>query len=327
MLVKYFELKKKNIAANKFFLIHGSNQGLKDEIVQDYLQPALPTKKFKYDESEILKDVDNFKYNIFNKSFFENEKLIIINRVSNKIFEIIEEIILKKVDGIFLILVSEMMDKKSKLRSFFEKNNDTICIPVYEDSIQSLNNIIREFTRNKKLNISQQIINIIIERAAGDRIHIKNELEKIENFAKNKKIDINDILRITNLSENYDISELVNNCLSKNKIKIIKILNENNFSSDDCILILRTFLIKLKRLIKLHKNLQSDNQNIENIINSFKPAIFWKEKEDIKKQIKFLDYDKTKKLISEINLIELQIKKDPNSSLILTTDFVVSHTY
>lgn len=327
MLVKYFELKKKNIKANRFFLIHGNNQGLKDEIIQDYLQPTLPARKLKYDESEILKNIDNFKDNVFNKSFFENEKLIIINRVSNKIFEIIKEIIEKKVDGVFLILVSEIMDKKSKLRSFFEKSANTICVPVYEDNVQSLNNIIQEFARNKKINISQQIINIIIERAAGDRIHIKNELEKIENFTKNKKININDVLKITNLSENYDISELVNNCLSKNKIKIIKILNENNFSSEDCILILRTFIIKLKRLIKLHKNLQSNNQNIENVMNSFKPAIFWKEKEDIKKQIKFLDYKKTKKLISKVNQIELQIKKNPNASLNLTTDFVVSHTH
>ena len=130
MLVKYFELKKKNIKANRFFLIHGNNQGLKDEIIQDYLQPTLPARKLKYDESEILKNIDNFKDNVFNKSFFENEKLIIINRVSNKIFEIIKEIIEKKVDGVFLILVSEIMDKKSKLRSFFEKSANTICVPV-----------------------------------------------------------------------------------------------------------------------------------------------------------------------------------------------------
>ena len=74
--------------------------------------------------------------------------------------------------------------------------------------------------RDKNINISQQLINIIIERAKGDRINLKNELQKIESFSeKKKKENIKEILKITNLSENYEKSDLIDNCLSKNKKK------------------------------------------------------------------------------------------------------------
>ena len=327
MIVKYFELKKLTLSQIKYFLLYGNNQGLIEELVDNTLKPSLPKSIFVYEETEILKDKEKFKEEIFNKSFFETEKLIIINRVTDKSFNILEEIISEKVEGIFLILLSVSLDKKSKIRKYFEKEKETICIPVYEDNSQTLNNIVLNFMRVRNINISQEILNIIVERAAGDRINLKNELNKIDNYTLNKKkINKSDILKITNLSENYDISELVDNCLSKNKHKVIRILNENNFNSDDCVIILRTFLMKLKRLIKLHQELNISKGNIDQIISSFKPPIFWKEKEIVKKQIKSLNYEKTKILVIKTNEIELLVKKNPQSSLNITTDFVISHT-
>ena len=178
----------------------------------------------------------------------------------------------------------------------------------------------------KNISISRELINIISERARGDRINLQNELTKIDNYTFNKKkLNFIDIVKITNLSENYSISELVDNCLSKNKLKILKIFNENKFNSEDCILILRTFLIKLKRLIKLQENINNKNQNIDSVISSYKPPIFWKEKEIVKKQIMILDYNKTQELISKTTEVELMIKKNPQLSLNITTDFVMSH--
>ena len=231
-----------------------------------------------------------------------------------------------KLDDLYLILLSDSLEKKSKIRNYFEKEKDTICIPIYDDNLQTLNSIVINFMKKNNINISKQVINTLVERAMGDRINLQNELSKIENFTLNKKkIDMTDILKITNLSENYSISELVDNCLSKNKSKILKILNENNFNSEDCIIILRTFLIKLKRLIKLHEDLISNNENIEVTVSSFKPPIFWKDKEIVKKQIRSFNYKETKELIEKANDVELLVKKNPLNSLNFTTDFVMSH--
>ena len=84
---------------------------------------------------------------------------------------------------------------------------------------------------------------MLVERCRGDRLNLYNELEKIENFLKYKKqINLEEILKLTNLSENYDLSELVDYSLIKNQKKTLNILNENNFANEDSILILRTFL-------------------------------------------------------------------------------------
>ena len=326
MILKYFELNKNNLKNNKYFLLYGNNQGLIQDIIDKNLKPNLPQNIFKYEEAEILKNIDNFKQNIFNKSFFESEKLLIINRITDKSLEIIISILSSKLDDLYLILLSDSLEKKSKIRNYFEKEKDTICIPIYDDNLQTLNSIVINFMKKNNINISKQVINTLVERAMGDRINLQNELSKIENFTLNKKkIDMTDILKITNLSENYSISELVDNCLSKNKSKILKILNENNFNSEDCIIILRTFLIKLKRLIKLHEDLISNNENIEVTVSSFKPPIFWKDKEIVKKQIRSFNYKETKKLIEKANDVELLVKKNPLNSLNFTTDFVMSH--
>ncbi len=327
MIIKSFELKKKQLEGVNFFLIHGNNKGLIEGIIKETLGPNLPKNQFKYEENDILKNLDSFNENIFNQSFFENEKLVIINRVSDKILGIIESIVSKNIEDLYIILSSGPLDKKSKLRKFFEKEKETVCIPVYEDNLQTLSSIVQNFMRKRNINVSQHVINIISERAAGDRINLKNELEKIENFTLNKKkIDTNDILKITNLSENYSISELVDSCLSKNQTKITKILNENTFNSEDCIKILRTFLIKLKRLIRLHEELKSNNQNIDLTVSSFKPPIFWKDKETVKKQITSFNFKRTKNLITKTNEIELLIKKNPQYSINFTTNFIISHT-
>jgi DNA polymerase III subunit delta len=326
MIIKYFEIKKKNLSKNNFFLLYGNNEGLINTTINEILKPILAKSVFNYEEAEILKDIDGFNENLVNKSFFDNEKLIIVNRISDKFLNIVKEIISKNIKDISLILIASSLDKKSKIRNFFEKESNTVCVPFYEDNLQTLSLLAQNFVKDRNIKISQQLINIIVERASGDRINLKNELQKIESFSKNKKdININDILKITNLSENYDISDLVDSCLSKNKKRIIKILNENNFSSEDCILILRVFLSKLKRLIKLHLEL-ANKKNIDTVISSHKPPIFWKEKESVKQQVKMLNYNDTRDLILKTNELELLVKKNPQLSINITTDFIIGHT-
>ena len=325
MIIKVFELKKKKISSN-FFLLYGNNKGLIDEIIHNDLKPFLPKKILSYEENDILKNTEAFREEILNKSFFENEKLIIISRASDKIYKIIEDIIEKKLEDLSIIIKCNMLDRKSKLRSYFEKNKNAICIPVYEDNFQSLNQITQKFFKDKNINMSQESINLLIERCRGDRLNLNNELEKIEIYSINKKnINSKQVISLTNLSENYNVSELVDSSLSKNKRKIITILNENNFSQEDVILILRVLLSKLKRLLKI-QNLIKNDQNIDKILLTFKPPIFWKEKDNIKQQVKILNYERIESLIKKTNDIEFQVKKNPSISINIITNFILEQT-
>ena len=323
MIVKHFELKKKISPDKKFFLLYGNNDGFIKEIIQKNLKPILPNKIFNYEESEILNNIDNFKEDVLNKSFFENEKLIIISRTTDKIYKIVEDFVEKNIEDVSIILISNALDKKSKLRNFFEKSKDTVCIPVYEDNHQSLGILAQNFLKEKKISLSMQNINLIIDRCRGNRANLINELEKLENFSKNKKnIEMGDILKLTNLSENYDFNELVDNTLAKNQKKTLYILNENNFASEETILILRIFINKLKRLLKIHT--QVVDKNIDEVITNYRPPIFWKEKDIVKKQVKILNYDKIQKLIVKVNNIELLVKKHPSLSINIVTDFILN---
>jgi len=326
MIVKSFELNKIDIKNKYLFLLHGENQGHKNQIIEEKFKKFFTKNIYHYEENEILSNEENFFNNILSKSFFENEKLIIISRASDKIKNIIEEITEKKINDLVLVLNANTLEKKSKLRSFFEKNNETICVPFYEDNKQTLSVIVNNFFRNNKIPISQQAMNLIVERCRGDRQNLNNELKKIEGFIKNKKtIEIKDLLILTNLAENYNVSELIDCCLAKNKKKTINILNENNYSLEDCILIIRTFLIKSKRLLKLCKA-SKEQKNIDSVISTFKPPIFWKDKAIVKQQIQNWPYNDVENLIYKINEVELLIKKNSSSSINILSDFIIEQS-
>jgi len=323
MIIKSFELNKIDLKKNNFFLFYGENEGLKKEIIESNFKNNYPKKTFYYDESEVLNNKGNFFEEILSKSFFENEKLIIISRSTDKITSIIEEILEKKIDDLVLILNSGSLEKRSKLRLLFEKNKEIICIAFYEDNNQTLSSLASQFFRNNKIQISQQAINLIINRCRGDRQNLKNELNKIESFIKNKKkIEISEILQLTNLAENYSVTELVDNCLAKNKNKTLNILNENNYNLEDCIIVIRTMLAKSKRLLKLFQEIKISN-NIDSAISSIKPPIFWKDKQIVKDQINKWSYKKIELLIFRINEIELLIKKNSSISLSVLSDFII----
>ena len=325
MIVKFFELNK-NLKENiNFYLLYGQNSGLIEETINNTLKPNLSINIFNYDENEILTKIDEFKEGIFSKSFFDEDKLIIINRATDKILHIVEEIIDKNIKDLKIVIKSGVLEKKSKLRKFFEKDNNVIIIPFYEDNYQSLTTIAHNFFKEKKILISAKNINYIVERAKGNRINLTNELKKIENYCRKKKsIDFNEINKLTNLSENYDISELVNHCIAKNKKKTLHILNENNAAFEDNILILKTFLYKLKRLRKLKDELQI-KENIDTTISSFRPPIFWKEKDLIKQQLKIWSLSQIKLLIKKINDLELLIKKNSEISSHIINNFIIEN--
>ena len=326
MIIKSYEIGKINFLKNNFYLFYGENEGFKNQIIKNQLEKKFNNKIFRYEESEILTNKDSFFEKIYTKSFFEDQKLIIISRSTDKIKNVIESIIEKKISDIIIVLNSSILDKKSKLRSYFEKGKNTICIPFYADNTKTLNDQISIFFKDKNIPISQESINLISSRCNGDRQNLKNELDKIENYLKNKtRISVDEIIKLTNLAENYSVSELIDNCLAKNQKKTVNILNENNFSIDDCVLIVRTLLAKSKRIheIKMQENL---SKNIDSVISSYKPPIFWKDKEIVKQQAMLWSEKNIKNLIYETNNIELLIKKNSTNSLNILSDFIITQT-
>ena len=325
MIIKSFEINKINLSLNNLFLFYGKNEGFKSEITKNIIKNK--NNILNYEEKEILENKDNFIENLLTKSLFDDEKIIIIKRSSDKILGIIEDLCSKKIEDVIIILNADNLEKKSKLRSFFEKSKKLVCVPFYPDNEQTLSKLTYNFFKNKNISISQANINLIINKCNGDRETLINELNKIEYYSKNgKKINSEDIIKLTNLNENHSVSELVDNCLAKNKKKIINILNENNFNNEDCILIARSFLNKSKKILQLSKEFEK-NKNIELTISSAKPPIFWKDKEITKQQLNQWKPENIKKLIYKLCEIELLIKKNLNNSIHLITDFILEQSY
>ena len=326
MIIKSFELNKLELNNYKFYLFYGDNEGSKEEAIKKIFEQNYLDKIYRYEEKEILDNIDNFFNSILTKSFFDNEKLVIINRATDKIRETIEGLIEKSPEDIKIILNSKNLEKKSTLRKIFEKDKSIICVPFYEDNNQTLNSIISLFFRNKKIPISQQLINVLIERSRGDRKNLNNELGKIDAYLLNKKnLNLEEIIKLTNLAENYNASELVDHSLAKNTRKTVTILNENNYSDEDNIIIIRTLLAKLKRLVKIHE-LVDEKNNIEQAVSASKPPIFWKDKPLVIQQIRSWKKKHLQDLIYKTNDIELLIKKNSTIAKNILSDFIINNS-
>ena len=325
MIIKSFELEKLVSSNLNIHLIYGNNEGIKQDIIRNFYTKNYQGEVLKYDEQEILNNKDEFISSLLTKSLFESEKLIIISRGTDKLSNIIIELLERKEIESKIIIKSSNLEKKSKLRNLFEKENQLICTPVYEDDTRSLNFIINNFLKDNKLNLSQEIKNILIERSNGDRINLKNELSKLKNLSiTKKKLSIEDVLKLSNLAENYSVFELSDNYLAKNSKKVSNILNENNYSSEDCILIIRTILNKSKRLLKIKTEIDN-NLNIDQVISSFKPPIFWKEKDIVKKQAQSWSTSEVKEIIFKINHLEALVKKNSPNSMLFVSNFVSNY--
>ena len=323
MILKSYEITNINLHKNNLVLFYGKNEALKDQAIK-----LINKNKqiFIFDEKEILENQNYFLETVTTKSLFEKEKTILIKRASDKILKVIEYIYSKDLKDINIIVNSDELEKKSKLRIFFEKGKECVCVPFYPDNEQTLIKLAYNFFKENKIMVTQYSINQIVNKTLGDRKSLINELEKIAQFSKDKKnIKDEDIAKIINLNENFSISELVNNFLAKNKKKIVNILNENNYSNDDCVLIIRSFLNKSKKILKLSEEYEKNN-NINITISNARPPIFWKEKEITVQQIQKWKPKKIKQLIYKLNELELKIKKNFNNSICLTTDFILEQS-
>ena len=325
MIIKSFEEEKIKSVKSNLILFYGSNQGHKTQIIKKFFEKNFKGEIYRLDENDILNNYEEFISSLINKSLFEDCRLIIISRASEKIIKLVNEILDRDIEKIKVIISCDNLEKKSKLRNLFEKERNLICIPFYEDNEKSLISISQTFFKLRKIKISQEVVNLLVERSRGDRGNLINELNKIENLLITKKnISLDDVMKLSNLYQDYSVFQLAENYLAKNKKQVSKILNENNFANDECVLILRTILNRSKRLLKL-KESQKETGNIDLTISSFKPPIFWKEKDIVKKQIQSWSDDEVKKIIYKLNDLEILIKKNSNNSLNFVSDFVSNY--
>ena len=326
MLIKSYEISKKNLNSLNFFLIYGENIGLKQDIVKSVLELKEKNngkyKQLEFEEEEIIKNQNNFFNLIFSGSLFDEKKVIFINRTTDKLFNLISEISKKDVEDILIFFKADQLEKKSKIRKLFEKDKNLVCVACYQDSNFDLIKIINDEIKQTKIKLSTESINLLIERASGDRNNLKNEINKLKSFALNKQvISYDQVKELTNMARNYQNDYIVNICLNGDKKRLNKTLGENNFLLDNFFILLKIFSKKIHRLLKI-KILNRSENNIDQIFNQIRPPIFWKEKEDVKKQVGLWNEKKLNLVIKKINEIELNCKKNHELATNITLDFL-----
>ena len=327
MIIKSYEVQKNksNFSKYNFFLLYGENLGLKKDI-RKFIKTAIEQKSnnveilFLY-ESEILNNEENFYNSIYTGSLFNSKKIITIYEATDNIIKKISNIYDKYPENVFLIIFSEILEKRSKLRNFFETNKKTICIPCYLDSEKDLEIIAQSELKKNNIKLSQEAVNLLIEKSNSDRNNLRNEIEKIHSYSLNKKkLELNDIQSLINFSGDYKSDIFINECLCGNIKQYKKIISELYVNTVNQILLLRILSNKIQRLLKI-KTEGNKSNNVDNLINAIKPAIFWKEKPLVKKQLSIWSLNDLKKMIGEINNTELLCKKNPHISKIIFFSF------
>ena len=327
MIIKSYEVQKNSLNLSKynFYLLYGENFGLKKDI-KDVIKIAIKQKNDSLEmlsvyESEILDNEENFYNSIYSGSLFSNKKIIIIFDATDKIMKKIDNIYESYTENVFLIIVTGILEKKSKLRYFFETNKKTICVPCYLDSQKDLEIIAKSELRKSNISLSSEALNLLIEKSNSDRGNLKNEIEKIKTYLLNKKnIGLGAIKSLINFSGDYKSDILVNECLCGNIPQYKKIISELYINTVNQILLLRILGNKVQRLLNIKKQEDKSN-NTEDLINTSKPAIFWKEKPMVKKQLSIWNLNDLKKIISEINNTEHLCKKNPHISSSILLNF------
>ena len=326
MLIKAYEISKKNLDTLNYFLIYGENFGLMKDLAKSVLELKEKKngeyKKFEFEEEEIIKNQNNFYNLIFSGSLFDKKKVIFINRTTDKMFNLINEISKNNVKDILIFFKANQLEKKSKIRNLFEKDKNLVCIACYLDSNLDLTKIIGNEIKQTKMKLSNESINLLVERASGDRNNLRNEISKLKSFTLNKnKISFEQVKALTNMAQNYQNDYIVNLCLNGNIKKLNKTFKENNFPLEDFFILLKIFSKKIHRLLKI-KILNRSEKNLDQIFNQLKPPIFWKEKDDVKKQIRLWNEKKLKLIINKINNVELICKKNHELAINIMLDFL-----
>ena len=326
MILKFYELQKNQIILQQknIYLLYGENFGLKKDIQKLIIFQKYKNQKIQiisHAENEIYKSDENFYNSIFSGSLFYEKKILIITNVTDKFIKYLEDILKKKPNDLLIILFAENLEKKSKIRNLSEKDKNIFCIPCYPDTDRDLQVIAKKELSFIKVSLSQESINLIVDKANGDRNNLKNEIEKIRLFCINKKTITNEeINNLVTSPDNLKVENFVNKCLGGELQEFKKILSDLYLETVSYIVIIRIFSKKLERLLQIKK--QTENENLQNVINQIKPPIFWKEKPLVTKQIKLWKKADLIETIIKLNTIELECKKNSDVSLKICLNFI-----
>ena len=315
MIFKSYEIQKNlpSFLKYNFFLLYGENNGLKKEI-KELIKKKVKQEDSKVDflslyENDITNNEENFYNSILSGSLFSNQKIIVVNNCTDKIIDKIENILEKNTKDIFLIIISDVLDKKSKLRNFFEKNTKSVCVPCYLDNNKDLEIIATKNLKENNIILSRESLNLLIEKSNNDRDNLLNEIEKIKSYTlSKKKLDSDEVRSLINFSGEYKSDNLINECLCGNISQYKKILSEIYMNTINQIFFLRILSNKNQKLIRM-KEIEKNYNNLDALINTSKPPIFWKEKPLIKKQLSIWNFNDLKNIINEVNDTELLCKK------------------
>ena len=327
MIAKSYEIIKNptNFLKYNLFLLYGENDGLRldirDTIKKKIKQLDATAESLLIYESDIINNEENFYNSIYSGSLFGNKKIITVNNATDKIISQLKDIVEKCPENIFLIIISNILEKKSKLRNLFEQNTKTLSIPCYSDNNRDLEIIANIELKKNNINISRESINLLIEKSNSDRSNLKNEIEKISSFAlSKKKIEIEEIKLIINFSGEYKSDILINECLSGNISQYKKILDELYANAINQIFFFRILSNKIQRLLNI-KATESEYKNLDSLINASRPPIFWKDKPIIKKQLSIWKIKDLENILYEINDTEYLCKKNPKISKVIFFSF------
>ena len=307
MIYKSF-LVEENLKLIKYNLVlfYGENLGLKDDLKKKIKNLNKHALIKNFDQEEILDDETKFFNELFNNSLFEDTKIFYINKANDKILELIQEIAKKAITQ-KIYLFSDVLDKKSKLRSYFEKSSTLGVVPCYADNEISLKRIILDKLKGYK-GLSSQNLNIIIENCGLDRSKLNNELSKIATFFENKVIDTNKLEALLNIKVNDSFDLLKDLALMGDKTKMNKLISDTILENEKNIFYLNLINQRLMKLLEVAKN--AKDSNLDDVINKIKPPIFWKDKASFSHQARKWNINKIKKMLKQTYNIELRIKSN-----------------
>ena len=286
-------------------MFYGENQGLKEEFKKNIKEANKNNEKLNLLQDEIIKNENLLINEISNKSLFNNKKIIFIDQVNEKILNIIEEMA-EDVSDEKIVIFAGNLDKKSKLRSYFEKSKLCGIVACYQDNEITIKKIITNKLSDYQ-GLSTQVINFIIQNTGLDRSKVNNEIEKIKSCFLEKKINLEKIDLLLNIKTNDDFNKLKDEALKGNKIKTNKLLADTVFEPESNIYYLNSINQRINKLYEIEK-MKQNNSNTETLVSSLKPPIFWKDKPVLIEQTNKWNENKIKKALEKTYTVELQIK-------------------
>ena len=306
-------------------LIYGENNGIKNDIKEKIKNQNKDSEIINFFENDVI--ASDFLYeNIVNESLFIKKKIIFIHESSDKIFDKILECLEKENNNIEIYILSENLDKKSKLRNWFEKTKKLAILPCYKDNEKTLSVYINKQLRDYT-GLTGEVISLIINNSNMDRMIIKDELLKIQGFFKEKKINKEQVIEILNIKNNGAFEDIRDKALSGEKRRINQLLSETEILSEEVYFYLNNLNYRIMRLHEIIEKSEGNKNNYEQILENLKPPIFWKDKSIIIQQLEKWTQKKLEEMITKIGKTEILMKKSSYlKNEVIIKDLVISLT-